>query len=341
VPVSAPASEESFYETSVQHPPAQPQPITQTSVTQETSATATIILGRAIPMSQPSVVFSADTARAPWCLPALPFELHGNQYLLTATPFRGTFELADSFRIEMIGDTKLCILPLDASEVPGIFVDYGRIVIHPLQANQPLRIEMEKTSGTVSVTGTESSLFIDSFAEITSPPGSTRLPEEQKQKGAILGFVPKNGEQLIWKLNSQSQPFTINTQGSMVMQPNQYRFGEIRHLPHWLKPMQMSQEEHTLAETCRQYFVETHGNGEKALTQLIQDESIAVRSLGLRLWGDLGRFDIPMTVMVAKQPEDEAVRLILVRYFDEVMLRDAETVQRFADALEMIKASQK
>jgi hypothetical protein len=241
----------------------------------------------------------------------------------------------------MIGDTKLCILSPDASGVPGIFVDYGRIVIHPLQENKPLRIEMEKSSGIASVTGTESIMFIDTFAEITAPPGSTKLPEEQKQKGAILGFVPKNGEHLHWKLHSQPQPFTISTQGSMVMQPDQYRFGEIRNLPHWLEPMSMSQEEQMLAETCRRYFNDARGNGEKALTQLIQDESYAVRTRGYRLWGDLGRFDIPMTVMVAKKPEDEAVRLVLVRYFDEVMLRDAETIQRFADALEMLKAAQR
>ena len=323
------------YEPSSEHIPAQPQPITQTS------ATVPKTLGRAIPVSRQSVLFSADSPRASWLLPPLPFELHGNQYLLTATPFRGTFELADSFRIEMIGDTKLCVLPLDESGVPGIFVDYGRIVIHPLQANQPLRIGMDKASGTVSVTGTESILFIDTFAEITSPSGGVKLPEEQKQRGAILGFVPKNGEQLIWKLESQPQPFTISTQGSMVIQPNQYRFGEIRNLPHWLEPMQMSQEEQMLAETCRRYFVDARGNGEKALTWLIQDESSAVRTLGLRLWGDLGRFDIPITVVASKQPEDEAVRLILVRYFDEVMIRDSETIQRFADALEMVKASQK
>jgi len=329
-PVSAPASDELIYERSVERLSA--QPITQTTVT------VPKILGRAMPMPQPSVIFSADSARASWRLPALPFELYGDQYLLTTTPFRGTFEFVDSFRIEMIGDAKLCVLPLDESGVPGIFVDYGRIVIHPLQADQQLRIEMEKSSGTVSVSGTKSVLFIDTFAEIAGTPSSTKLPEEQKQKGAILGFVPKNGEQLIWKLQSQSQPYVINTQGSMVMQPNQYRFGEIRQLPHWLEPMQMSPEEYMLAEACQRCFVEADGNGEKALTQLIRDETCAIRTLGLRLWGDLGRFDIPITVMVAKKPEDEAVRLVLVRYFDEVMIRDAETIQRFADALEMIKA---
>jgi hypothetical protein len=264
--------------------------------------------------------------------------LNGGQYLLTAAPFRGTFELAGSFRIEMIGDAKLCILPLDKSGVPGIFVDYGRVIIHPLQPNLPLRIETEKSRGAVSVGGTESVLFIDTFAEFSDLPGAARPPEEKKKTSPILGFIPKNGERITWKSISQLQSFHVDTQGSLLLQSDQYRFGEMR-LPHWLGPMPMSQEDRQLAETCRRYFVEARGDGEKALTGLIQDESSAVRTLGLRLWGDLGRFDVPMMVMTEKRAEDEAVRLILVQYFYQVMLRDAETVQRFADAIEMVKSA--
>ena len=337
VPAAVPVSAESILGSSVQHLPQQPppQPITQTS------GAVPKILGRALPMPQPSLIFSAPSARNYWQLPALPFDLHGNQYLLSATPFRGTLELAASFQIEMIGDSKLCVLPSDASGIPGIFVDYGRIMIRPLKANQPLKIETEKTSGIVSVTGTESILYIDTFAEIADPPSAERLSEEQKQKGIILGFVPKNNEQLVWKLNTQPQPFCINTRGSVVLLPTQYRFGDVRNLPQWLEPMPMSQEEQMMAEVCRRYFVEAHGDEEKALTWLIQDESRSVRTLGFRLWGDLGRFDVPIAVMEKKPAEDEAVRLVLTRYFDEVMLRDAETIQRFADALEMFKSAQK
>ena len=99
-----------------------------------------------------------------------------------------------------------------------------------------------------------------------------------------------------------------------------------------------------LAETCRRYFAEASVGevdairiGAKALTQLSQDESQAVRLLGLRLWGDLGEFFVPLTVMAERRPGDEAVRLVLVRYFEEVMRRDAKSVQLFTFAIEQVK----
>ena len=103
----------------------------------------------------------------------------------------------------------------------------------------------------------------------------------------------------------------------------------------------MSQEDRMLAEACRRCFVDARGDGEQALKWLVQHESRAVRTLGLRLWGDLGRFDVPLTVMAEKRPEDEAVRLVLVRYFEEVMRRDTETIQRFADAIDVIKEARR
>jgi hypothetical protein len=101
-----------------------------------------------------------------------------------------------------------------------------------------------------------------------------------------------------------------------------------------------------LAEACRRSFVDARGLApekvaEQALTWLIEDESRAVRTLGLRLWGDLGRFDVPLAVMAERRKDDESVRQVLGHYFREVMLRDAETIQRFADAIDEIKEARR
>jgi hypothetical protein len=316
------------------------QPVLQASVITPKA------LGHAVPMPHPSLIFSASSSKTPWQLLPLPFELHGEQYLLTAAPFRGTLELAASFRIEMIGDTKLCILPPDPSGIPGIFVDYGRIIIHPLQANQPLRIETEQSRGTVRVTGMNSILFIDTFAEISDPSGNIKPPMGQKANtGPILGVVPKNGERIIWQSIRQPNPFYIETQGSVLLHSEQYRFGNVHNLPNWLGTMPMSQEDRMLAETCRRHFINARGNTEEslieALTWLIQDESRTVRALGLRLWGDFGRFDVPLMAMAERSPEDEGVRLILGQYFNEVMRRDEETILRLANAIDSLREARK
>ena len=298
------------------------------------------VVGRAVELSPSGLIFSAASSGAPWQLPSLPFDLNGEQYLLTAAPFRGTFELAAGFRIEMIGDAKLCILPPDASGTPGIFVDYGRIILYPLKPNQPLRIETERSRGLVRATGTESILFIDTFAEVSESPGAVKLTEEQRPRmSPILGFVPRNGEQIVWKSVSQPQPFYANSLGSVLLQSERYRFGEVRNLPNWLA-LPVTLEDRMLAEVCRRYFAEAHGDGEQALTRLMRDESPAVRTLGLRLWGDLGRFDVPIAVMAERRQGEEAIRHVLNQYFEEIMRRDEETIQRFADALQFVKETQ-
>jgi len=322
---------------SIQQPLLVTSPITQMSATVAAPQT----LGCMVQTSPSELVFSAASPGAHWQLLPLPFDLSGNQYLLTAAPFRGTFELTAGFRIEMIGDAKLCILPPDASGTSGIFVDYGRIIIHPLQPNQPLRIEMEKVRGTVSCTGQESVLFIDTFAAISEPLNNRRLPEEQGQRtGPILGFVPKNSERIAWQSVSQPQPFVTDSQGSMLLQSDRYRPAAVQ-LPNWLGTMPVTRDDHMLAETCRRYFAEARGDTEQALMRVVRDESQAVRTLGLRLWGDLGRFDVPIAVVAERRQGEEAIRQVLNQYFDEVMRRDNETVQSFADALKFVKESQR
>ena len=308
---------------------------------QPVAAPLTRAVGRVMQASPSDLIFSAATSSASWQLLSSPFDLNGDQYLLTAAPFRGTFELTDAFRIEMVGDAKLCILPLDASGIPGIFVDYGRIIIRPLRPNQPMRIEMERARGKVSSTGTQSVLFIDTFADVSEPQGARILGEQRPRITPILGFVPKNSEQIVWHSAAQPQPFYVNLQGSMLLQSERYRFGEVRNLPNWLGMMPMSPEEHRLAEICRRYFAEAHGNGEQALTQLVLDGSPAVRILGLRLWGDLGRFDVPIAAVAERRQGEESIRQVLNQYFEEVMRRDEETIQRFADAIQFVKEARR
>jgi hypothetical protein len=98
----------------------QPLPIEQVSAE---GAVPHVVVGRAVETAPTSVIFSAASENARWQLPPFPFDLTGNQYILTVAPFRGTIELAAGFRIEMVGDVKLCLLPPDASGIPGIFVD--------------------------------------------------------------------------------------------------------------------------------------------------------------------------------------------------------------------------
>lgn len=311
---------------------AVPQPVTLMS------AAVPRVLGRVISSAESNLLFSASGIDEQWSLAPVPSNLTGGQYLLSANPFRGVFELTAGFRIEMIGDVKLSILPMDVAGVQGIFVDYGRIVIHPLKPDASMRIEMENVSGVMTISGASGTVFIDTFAEVHEQ--HVQPPEGAKPKiSPILGLVPKNGETLSWQSAGQPQPFTTSRQGSLVLPANPYRFGDIKNLPNWIGNLPETPEDRRLAETCRRYFTESQGSSSKALPLMLQDESAAVRALAFRLLGDLGEFSFAVQAMAEKRTDNKAIRSMLVPYFNEVMKRDAETVQRFADAITAVKQS--
>ena len=297
------------------------------------------VMGNLLDSADPVVLFTASSANEQWKKSGNRIPLYVDQYLLTITPFRTPIELGGKFRIEMVGDAKLCILPLDIRGNPGIFIDYGRIVIRPLSnSSASLRIQTEKTSGLVTLGG-RSLLFIDTFAEIvpTTPEPNVPLANATRKNNAILGLLPDPAESIAWFAENESQPFMTNAQTSVLLEKGRSDRGAIRHLPNWLQPVPLSDEGKMLVEVCQQAFDDARGNCEKALDVLSQSSSVPVRSFANRLWGDLGRFDVPLQLLAHSASEDEPVRQILAPYFREVMKRDAETVQRLADAIDAVR----
>lgn len=309
--------------------------------------TSVSVIGRVPAATDPCVVFSASSASEQWNKERLPFTLREDQYLLTVAPFRLEFELGDDFRIEMVGDSKLCVLPPDEKGIPGIFVDYGRLVIRPnlgraAKPLRPLRIQTEKAEGVVGIAGNQSVVFVDTFAAVfDNPPTTIETDDPENAKNAktspILGLLPGPNEKMLWQSEGRSAPVVITAQTSVLLEKDNSDFGSIHHLPNWLQRTALTPEARQLAEECQKIFDEVGDNCESALHQLTQNPSVAVRSLGLRLWGDLGRFDVPLAFLSRSDIAEEPIRRVLVPYFREVMKRDEESVQRLADAIEIVR----
>ncbi|MDR3182289.1 MAG: hypothetical protein LBT89_05090, partial [Planctomycetaceae bacterium] len=144
-------------------------------------------------------------------------------------------------------------------------------------------------------------------------------------------------ESLNYKSAKMQNPFSASNRGSLLLQADGYSFAEIQRVPNWLQAVPQTPDEKRLADDVRRIFAEVQGNSEAALNRLIRDKSLDLRALGFRLWGDLGRFDVPLAVSAAKRPEDESVRQMLTAYFNEVMKRDSETILRFSAAIQSVK----
>ncbi|MDR0705962.1 MAG: hypothetical protein LBF88_13400 [Planctomycetaceae bacterium] len=300
------------------------------------------VLGRILAVKEPCIVFSASTASDQWEMKRLPLALHADQYLLTTAPFRAVVELESGFQVEMVGDSKFCLLEPDENGISGIFIDYGRLVIRPTVAENKaitpsLRLQTEKVHGTVHLTDSKSLVFVDTFAEILDNNSNESVPNRPvlPQTRPILGLIPDVNGKISWQVDRVS--LVANKQAGVLLVAEKPELGNIQGLPNWLNPLPLPPESEHLATVCHRIFDKTEGNCEAALNLLIREPSIMVRSFGYRLWGDLGRFDIPLTFLSEAKPEDETIRQVLVPYFREVMKRDEETVQRLADAIETVR----
>jgi hypothetical protein len=300
------------------------------------------VLGRVLAVKEPCIVFSASTASDQWEMKRLPLALHADQYLLTTAPFRAVVELESGFQVEMVGDSKFCLLEPDEHGISGIFIDYGRLVIRPIVAEnreitQSLRLQTEKVHGTVRLTDSKSLVFVDTFAEILENTSGESIPNRHvlPQTRPILGLIPDVNGKISWQVDQVS--LTTTKQAGILLVAEKPELGNIQGLPNWLNPLPLPPESEQLLAVCHRIFDKTEGNCEAALNLLIREPSIVVRSFGYRLWGDLGRFDIPLTFLSEAKPEEESIRQVLVPYFREVMKRDEETVQRLADAIETVR----
>ncbi len=316
----------------------------------------------------PAVMFIANSANDPWkkidftppSAHQRPPSLREGQYLLSVAPFRVVLELQNVGILEMVGDSKICLLPPDSNGVPGIYVDYGRLILRPIfstdyygvdaSARMPksLRIATESNEGIVTMVSPENLVFVDTFAEIVTSElsgelsGQTNvselsLAEKRARSQPILGLLAKPDAAIFWNSSTRTEPLVAESAVSVILNEGQSELGVIRHFPRWLERQKLSDYGHAMAAACDRVFRETGGYSEAALRALIEDSDQHVRAFGYRLWGDLGRFDIPLEILSRTNPEDEVVRQLLVPYFREVMKRDTETVQRLSDDVDKVR----
>ncbi|MDR2761544.1 MAG: hypothetical protein LBB88_02965, partial [Planctomycetaceae bacterium] len=306
-------------------------------------------LGTVLATKDPMVIFTADTSESQWRFESNQFELHANQYVLTSAPFRADINLADDFIIEMIGDSKISVLPSN-NGVAAIYIDYGRLIIRAsydhsaaIKQVKSIRICTERGEATVGFNGTKSVAFVDTFAEVSRTPtqadsgqtnsNSTNGLSSEIQVGMnpIIGLLPDPQESISWLPAKQNAPFVTKSDMSIVLTEGRSDRGIIRNHPNWLRRISVPEEGKQIESACMNIFNKKNINLEAALQILLNEKSETIRSFGYRIWGDLGRFDVPLKGRII---ESESIQQSLVQYFKEVMKRDAESIQRLTEAID-------
>jgi hypothetical protein len=303
------------------------------------------VLGTVIETNDPMVVFTADSSESQWRFKSNQFDIYANQYILTSAPFRADIRLGEDFVIEMIGDSKLSVLP-PSDRITTIYVDYGRLVIRAcydkattIQQVKLIKIVTEQGECIIGFNGTKSVMFVDTFAEISRSPiqsdlnsnNNTTAAEIQIGTNPILGLLPDPSESISWLSTKQSVQSVTKSDMSIILSEGRTERGIIRNHPNWLRRISVPAEGKQIESACMNIFYRNNIKLESALHILLQEKSDTIRSFGYRLWGDLGRFDVPLKGRIF---ETESIQQSLIQYFKEVMKRDGESIQRLTDAIE-------
>jgi hypothetical protein len=314
------------------------------SVTKKTG-----VLGIVVATGDPMVIFTADSSESQWRFESNQFDIFANQYILTSAPFRADIKLGDDFNIEVIGDSKLSVLPV-SNGVAAIYVDYGRLIIRAcynerttMKQVKSIRVVTERGECTVGFNGSKSVVFVDTFAEISrdvaqsglTSAGNSAASEVQIGTNPILGLLPDPSESISWLSAKQNVPSVTKNDISIVLTEGRTDRGIIKSHPNWLRRISIPEEGKQIETACLNIFNQKDTTIESALQTLRNEKSEIVRSFAYRLWGDLGRFDVPLKGRIL---ETESIQQSLIQYFKEVMKRDAESVHRLTDAIEKERA---
>ncbi|MDR0391890.1 MAG: hypothetical protein LBH59_08285 [Planctomycetaceae bacterium] len=299
------------------------------------------VLGTVIATGDPMVIFTADSSESQWRFKSNQFDIYANQYILTSAPFRADIRLGEDFVIEMIGDSKISVLP-SSGKIAAIYVDYGRLVVRAsynksttLQQVKLIKVITEHGECVVGFNGTKSVMFVDTFAEVSRSPTQSELntnaAEMQIGTNPILGLLPDPSESISWLSAKPNVQSVTKSDMSIVLSDGRVERGIIRNHPNWLRRISVPAEGKQIESACMNIFNRKNISIESALQELLQEKSDIIRSFGYRLWGDLGRFDVPLKGRIF---ETESIQQSLIQYFKEVMKRDGESIQRLTDAIE-------
>jgi hypothetical protein len=146
-----------------------------------------------------------------------------------------------------------------------------------------------------------------------------------------LGLLPDPNESISWLSAKPNVQSVTKSDMSIVLTDDRIERGIIRNHPNWLRRISVPAEGKQIETACLNVFNKENINIEAALQLLLKEKSDTIRSFGYRLWGDLGRFDVPLKGRIF---ETESIQQTLIQYFKEVMKRDGESVQRLTDAIE-------
>lgn len=231
---------------------------------------------------------------------------------LVALPtYRPLVALTAGVTIQVVGGSQIELLPSDEAGVPGIIVDYGRLVVRTVgQAESRLRLRTGEQEGMITLVSAESSVAIEVGREV--PPAVD--PAEEPLDPTTRMYALSG--QIRWRGSDQADPVTVEAPQILTLKGAETLTSEkSADGPDWALSSTVGPLDRRASPTVEAALVKGRPAG-LSLRELSVHRQKEVRWLAVRCLGYLGEFG-PLVTMF----NDPSQKLLWPNYLEH--LRDA------------------
>jgi len=294
-------------------PKAKPAPVPQEPV------------GRLMSSSAVLLMFDADSAS--WTRVPAKGMLAPRHRLLVLPTYRPEIALATGITLQLLGGARMELLPTVDQQLPGVRVDYGRLVIMPLaEAGTRLQLEVGDRSGVITLGDVESRVAIE--ATRTPVPGV----DPEKQPADLTIDLHAVSGRIAWQKSGDAQPVTMES-------PARLRLGEqpsrpvaaVQNVPEWIDSDTVGLLDRRASGTLEE-SLQVDRPVSLVLRELGDHRQREVRWLAARCLGHIGEFG-PM-VAVLNDPEQKAIWPDYIEHLKGALTRDPQVATQVRHAFE-------
>lgn len=234
-------------------------------------------------LSRQDVLLRFDPASSSWRRLPARANLVSSDHLLSLPMFRPTLTLITGVSVQPVGATSLDLLGLDAQGVPGISVEFGRVVLVTIgRAGNVIRLRLGDRTGTVTFLDAESALALD--VQQLLVPGKD--PESEPAQQTIELYATSGGFR--WEENGQA--VEVKAPAGRRLSPLPVEELNGAEQPKWISADNLTPIDQRAASAL-EHEIKYDRPVALSLMELAENRRVEVRTLAVRCSAYVGQFE--------------------------------------------------
>jgi len=274
------------------------------------------------------VVLRFDTEKNSWQRLPDQAPLRPQTGYLSLPTYRPMFRLLTQVRVWLIDGAKMELLPPDGDGVPGLALEFGRIVVEaPPEAGSRLRLAVADQAGTITFQDADARLAV----ELSRTLASNSDPETQPAPTAAHLYAASG--KILWQGHRDDEPTALDAPVRLTLNDEPPQAVTVEKFPAWIVTDTMSLLDQRASGTV-QRELEVGRSAELGLCELADHRRKEVRWLALRCLDALGDFELMVTAL--DNPEENMAWPDYVEHLRAAVTRSPEAAAQVRTAMEKL-----